>query len=734
MNRLAFVASIVILSVSKPHDSVATPSMDLLLKSQTLIDRDQNDAALACLNKLIEKQPSNAQAYSERSRVYVKTKKYELALVDSNKAVRLEPELAIAYANRGIVYLVTARYREALDDCSKAIRLDPQLARAYQTRALVYERLKRYKEEIQDCNQAISIEPNSFKNYLYRATAYTKLEKNQKALQDCDIAVGLAPDKAVSYVRRGYVYICLREFQKAVKDYTTAIKIDSQSAEAYLLRSDAFGEMGQYQQQLEDLGLAIKLNPKNVIAYVKRGYTLSQLGQLQNALLDYSSAVKVDPKCADAYLRRADVYGELGQFQSRINDLTSVCKISHNNAGVFEKRAKTYYRLGQLKNAIADCTTAISLNHALSSAYSIAADSYEELGQYRRAIEFRTKAIEFDEKNASEWNCRADDYNRLRNFDMAKADWKKARELATPTHWATMQLCNPLIDFDKFFVLKTTEQQKDSINIKLKNNPVVVPFDYCDGSHICMPIRLNGRSLRLMLDTGSAHSDLWNQATHSTPNIDKAQLLSTDAHGKAYYYDLFKAKELKLGHLSLFDVLMTVDDGLVGHKTLSGFLGGNILENFVVTIDYSKKQISFALASMNVRPLNAIVVPMTMIRSHRPYCSVRIDKKIVLSAILDTGSPFSLVADSLLSSILPNKLQFKEHRSGPWLGNLSTSRVRVRSLSLGAAKFEVPILDVFPAAQAPSMATEVVLGNDFLSTFKTVSFDYPGRQVILEPK
>ena len=58
----------------------------------------------------------------------------------------------------------------------------------------------------------------------------------------------------------------------------------------------------------------------------------------------------------------------------------------------------------------------------------------------------------------------------------------------------------------------------------------------------------------------------------------------------------------------------------------------------------------------------------------------------------------------------------------------------MRSLSLGAAKFEVPILDVFPAAQAPSMATEVVLGNDFLSTFKTVSFDYPGRQVILEPK
>ena len=440
------------------------------------------------------------------------------------------------------------------------------------------------------------------------------------------------------------------------------------------------------------------------------------------------AVIKTSPRSYEEYSLRADAYCELGQYQKQLDDLTSAIKMNPTVADLYERRADAYYQLWQLQNAIDDFTTATSLNPASSNACWPAAAAYEALGLYDKAVESRTRILRLDAKNAFAWSCRARDYELLRKFDLAQADWQKAIELAIPSERAKIQLWSPLIDFDHF----SDEKTKDKIDQILKSDSVVLPFHYDYGGHLCVPVQVNGHPLQFILDTGSSLSDLWKQAMPGVARVDKVQLRTPNADGTESVSGLFRARKLELGNLTLSNVAMQVDEGPVGYKALSGFWGGNILENFVVTVDYVKKQVILANSFEQSRLKKAIIVPM-ILRTFRPHCTVSLDGKADVIALLDTGSPFNVSADSLLKPVLDKKLAFNQHIWGPWVGNLRTESVRLMSVKLGASNIESPIFQVFPADEAAAAAKEITLGNSFLSRFKTVTFDYPARQIILEP-
>lgn len=464
----------------------------------------------------------------------------------------------------------------------------------------------------------------------------------------------------------------------------------------------------------------------SVASYIERGRRYSRLSQFQKAVETFSVAIRKFPQASEIYLLRAQAYSDLGQLQKQINDLTSAIKIRPQSADLYEKRADVNYKLRRLRSAIDDATAAMRLDPTSPNGYRIAAAAYEELELHDKAIDTQTKLLELKASGALDWNNRAKNYQRIGKLLQARADRQKATELANSSERGTMQLCSPLLDFAKF-----GDDSRDIVDSQLKGNPVVLPFQYDPGGKICVPVQVNGKPLLLMLDTGWGHSDLWKKAMPKVIGADNFQSDQTK-QVKGYKSGVFKVRELKLGNLTLANVSMAVDEGLADHKTLSGFLGGNILENFVVTIDYSKKQLLLAAPSSGQPPTKGISVPMR-IRHHHPYCSVALNGQLDFEALVDTGSPTNFSADALLKPILPQQVAWSEIQIGPSIGLVSVGAVQLKSLEVGSLSIENPIFSVFPAEGAPHAAAEIILGNEFLSRFKTVTFDYPGRRLLLEP-
>ncbi|MFA6559163.1 MAG: aspartyl protease family protein [Candidatus Obscuribacterales bacterium] len=466
---------------------------------------------------------------------------------------------------------------------------------------------------------------------------------------------------------------------------------------------------------------------KGLQDYIKRGRELYRTRKFDKAEEIYSLALKKFPHSAQTYQLRASANIALGRYQKAIDDFTSAIKIAPANASLYQERADAYYSLVQQNNAIDDSMRAIKLNPALASGYRTASQAFEELGLCDKAIELRTELIRLKISDALDWSNRAKNYESAGKFSLAKADRQKAISLARPSEREQMQLSSPLINFANLQVVDST----NSIAKQLNGRPVVLPFHYDEYGHMYVSVMVNSKPLNFMMDTGCSESSIFKKDVVGIGEKNTAQLQKLKNLGD-FEYGFFKIRELKLGDFTLSNIPVSVVRGLRS-STLSGFLGANILENFAVSIDYSTKQITLAASSKHQKSEKAIVVPL-MVRHHLPYCTVKLDDKLKFEALLDTGLSSMAAADALVEPILHEKLICNWIFGGPWIGSAQMAHVHLKSLEVGSCRIDRPIFEVFLADGAPHAAGEVIIGNSFLGRFKTVTFDYPARQLILEPR
>jgi tetratricopeptide (TPR) repeat protein len=499
-------------------------------------------------------------------------------------------------------------------------------------------------------------------------------------------------------------------------------------AEKDLDKIHALTEEGKYKTSIAALNDFLKREPKNSTVYLERAHAYYHMGKTKDALADINTAIQISPRNSAAYEWRAKVYDLLGQYPKELEDLTTAIKFDPGDAHLYESRGEVNYKLGQLQNAIDDCQMSIRKGHSCPDVNRTAANAYEELGLYEKAIPFRSEALTFVKTDPFDYGARAENHEVTGKLTLAQQDWIMALRRLPPKDKAEKFLCNPLL----YFNLPRIERGREVILKQLKSEPVVLPFTYDSGGHICVAAEVNGQPLQLMLDTGCGHSDVWNHVMPKVAKVDDIKLQKHKANGEKFESGWFRAREFKLGDLVLSNVTLAANEGLSDHETLGGFLGGNILQNFAVTIDYTKKQAILAKSYVPVASKEQIVVPM-ILRTHQPHCRIKIDGKFDVLAIFDTGCPSNTSPDSLLKPVLPQKMQFKLGMTGPWLGDLSMERVRLKKIEFGGATFDNQLVDVFPAEEAPQAASELILGNSFLSQFKTVTFDYITRRIFLEP-
>ena len=114
---------------------------------------------IAELNKAIQLDPENAQAYKDRGNAYYGAKKYDEALADWNKAVELDENFHQAINNRGMIYRERGQVDEALKNLNRAIEIDPGFINAYFNRAGLYRDIKDYDKSIQDYTKCLELNP-----------------------------------------------------------------------------------------------------------------------------------------------------------------------------------------------------------------------------------------------------------------------------------------------------------------------------------------------------------------------------------------------------------------------------------------------------------------------------------------------------------------------------------------------------------------------------------------------
>lgn len=135
--------------------------------------KDDNEAAITALERVVSTDPTFAAAYAELAQAYSwklflftpgEKQWAEKAFVAVEKALALDPDLAVAHLARGRILWTPANrfpHEKAMQEYRLAVSLNPSLDEARNQLALVYCHIGAFDEALQESQKAVTTNPNN---------------------------------------------------------------------------------------------------------------------------------------------------------------------------------------------------------------------------------------------------------------------------------------------------------------------------------------------------------------------------------------------------------------------------------------------------------------------------------------------------------------------------------------------------------------------------------------------
>ena len=177
--------------------SVNTQAYEQYLRGQFYLyrqTRENNEAAIAALEKAVAADPNFAAAHAELAQAYVwklflfapdEKQLEEKAFIEVEKALALDPDSAVAYLARGRLLWTPANHfphDRAIKEYRHALALNPALDEAHNQLAVIYAHIGAFPEALQESQLALSANPKNDLAQLRIAQTFNYQGKYEDAL------------------------------------------------------------------------------------------------------------------------------------------------------------------------------------------------------------------------------------------------------------------------------------------------------------------------------------------------------------------------------------------------------------------------------------------------------------------------------------------------------------------------------------------------------------------------
>ena len=289
------------------------------------------DRQILALDSALRRNPSNASAYTFRSKLYFEKGDDERAISDLSAAIWSDPGNAGAYRLRGILNGQVEQFGSVILDMSEVIRIRPDDAEAHYQRGMAYGEQDELDLAIADFDEAIRLEPDHVDARRGRGDCHLYKGEYDTALADYDDALRLNPKHARSYFGRGKAYRMKLDFDRAIADYDTVLQLDPDNSLVYRFRGDAYVAKGGYDLAIADFNAALQENGEDEMAHRGRGSANLFSGKLVTAFADFSSALESRPDSAIAFQGRGVVREVMGDAQGAAEDYRRARELGYDD-------------------------------------------------------------------------------------------------------------------------------------------------------------------------------------------------------------------------------------------------------------------------------------------------------------------------------------------------------------------------------------------------------------------
>lgn len=431
--------------------------------------------------------PRNRQIMFNLAIAQQQTKDYENADSTYRELLRYYPNFSNGYLGRARLRLEQADTAAASADIDKALQLNRNSLNAYIMRAdIAINSHGDYAAALNDMNEAIKLQPKLAGLYINRAFLRYHQDDYFGAMADYDYAIELEPLNVTALFNRGILLAEVSANDRALNDFTRVLNLNPDDYKALYNRAVIYGKKADYEAATDDINRVISAFPDFPGAFYLRAEFERQRGNLPAAKRDYDKAMalakaatpntQTDPSVSTGD-SPDDIPAELvsKRFASLLTvDNNTQVEEEYNNSAIrghiqdrnlsielqplmelsyysspTEVRPGTYY----IKE-VDDLNTTRMLRFVIVVTSSLPTLDQDIYDRHFKSVEYYNSYLATHTPRAIDYLGRAFDFMTVRDYDAARRDLTKAKEL-TPDY-PLIYLLNAQADYHSYELMNRT--------------------------------------------------------------------------------------------------------------------------------------------------------------------------------------------------------------------------------------------------------------------------------------
>lgn len=424
----------------------------------------RRDDGLRSLRKAVEINPRHVAALNNLGDALGEAGHRDEALRCYDTALQVSPGDPILLGNRGTTLIHLNRLEDAVGCFDRALEIDPKDTFLLANKGAALGRLGRHEDALECNDRVIQLDPRDSSAWYNRGCSLGKLKRYEEAIGAYDQALKLKPQYKAALNNKAEALVKLRRIAEALRIYDTLLSLAPTFQFGWSGKAEALSSLGRNSESLVCADRALQIDDMSPGAWYAKAAASDGMGHTEEAsaafarFLTLAKAEDEDEraKAAHARERLGQIAGEpavpiagisamiesgkrfmeAGELERALECFRQATQVDPNDAGGWAGMAIVLQDLGRHSEAVACHDRVIALNPEWAGAHHQKADCLETLGRLDEAVECYSRAIEIDSGFVDAVNDKGHCLNRLNRPEEALECFTKAVHIKPDFHVA----------------------------------------------------------------------------------------------------------------------------------------------------------------------------------------------------------------------------------------------------------------------------------------------------------
>jgi tetratricopeptide (TPR) repeat protein len=392
-------------AVTSKSQKVANPLNDLLDEARRDIDKNEFEAAIAPLQKVIADQPDFAYAHFQLAYVYTALKKTEEARSEYERTIALDPKMTEAYLDMGIL-LLDKNPAAAVAPLTKAAALLPAQSRPHFLLGVALERSGDLTGAASAFENAVVLDPQDLDTLVHLGDAYLALNRPANAETKFRSVIERQPQepRALLGLARS---LDAQKKAEAIDAYQKLLAVQPSNSTARSRLVHLLLEEKQYDAAYAEMNRTDSGKPTLELLKLRADIQIGQK-KWDDAVETLRQALALAPRDAEIRGGLGRVYMQKKDYSSAEKELRTALQLDGKNLAYWKDLSSTFYLGGNCSATLGTLDEIAKVEQPAAGTWFIRALCYDKLKQLKPALEAYQKFLDLDqEKNPDQvWQAR----------------------------------------------------------------------------------------------------------------------------------------------------------------------------------------------------------------------------------------------------------------------------------------------------------------------------------------